>query len=185
MKGKKEKQEIPVEPAKAKKEPPKKRKQAKKSVSKAATPKPVAAKPKTEEIKPVDKIEQELVKAEPRKVETKILIDLKNAEIILEPSKRKKIRKIRVFVEGELTINNVDGFIQRIHLVFDDYDYVDFFLRKVVSLDLCFIQMLYHMKKSYAKKKKEVTIDSKLSSDLKKIIVQAGFEELMFIPKLV
>ena len=108
-----------------------------------------------------------------------------SADLILEPSKRKKIRKTRVFLEGELTINNVEGFIQRIHPIFESYDYVDFYLRKVTSLDLCFVQMLYHMQQSYGKKQKNVTIDSELSSDLKKIIVHAGFEELMFIPKLV
>lgn len=181
MKGKNEKQK----PAAIKKEEQKK---TTRQVKKAAVkPKPPATKDRVAKKKVVEQKpkKEELKKPEPTKSKKVVLIDLKNAEIILEPSKRKKIRKIRVFLEGELTINNVDAFMQRIHPVFKDYDYVDFSLRKVISLDLCFIQMLYHMKKNYGKKKKEVTVDSKLSSDLKKIIVQAGFEELMFIPKLV
>ncbi|MEQ9403810.1 MAG: hypothetical protein RIM99_09510 [Cyclobacteriaceae bacterium] len=110
---------------------------------------------------------------------------LRAAQFILEPSKRKKIRKTKVIMEGELTINNVDTFMELINPIFKDYDFVDFFLREVTSLDLSHIQMLYYYQNHHIKKGKTVTIDADLKSDLKKIIVSAGFKELMFIPKLV
>lgn len=183
MKGKRTKAEQPPKKSSAQAKKPKtqaKSKSAKAAASKVSAPKEVVATPAPEAAP--EQPQTQTVLPEESQAD---LIELKNADIILEPSKRKKIRKIRVFLEGELTINNVEGFMQRIHPIFNNFDYVDFYLRKVTSLDLSFIQMLYHFQKSYGKKKKEVTIDAELSSDLKKIIVHAGFEELMFIPKLV
>ncbi len=123
-------------------------------------------------------------KSTPKQTE-KELLTLRNAQLILEPSKRKTIRKTKVYLEGELTINNVDAFTQLIHPIFKDYDYVDFNLRSITTLDLCFIQMLYHFQQSYATRKKTVKVDSDMATEMKKIVINAGFEELMFIPKLV
>ena len=108
---------------------------------------------------------------------------LKNARLVLEPSKRRKIRKTKVFLEGDLNINNVEAFAEQIKPIFNDYDYVDFVLREVTSLDLCYIQLLFHFQRF--KKDKTVTIDSNISPEMKKVVINAGFEELMFIPKLV
>lgn len=110
---------------------------------------------------------------------------LRDAKLIIEPSKRKKIRKTKVIMEGDLNINNVDSFVQQVLPLFDNYDFVDFFLREVSSLDLCYIQMLYHFQVDQGKKGKTVTIDADLSTDFKKVIVNTGLKELMFIPKLV
>ncbi len=111
--------------------------------------------------------------------------NLRNAKLILEPSKRKKIRKTKVFLEGDLNINNVDAFMSQIEPIFDDYDFIDFFQREVTSLDLCHMQMLYYFQNHPTRKGKTVTVDSDLPSDLKKVVTNAGFKEFMFIPKLV
>ena len=110
---------------------------------------------------------------------------LRNASIIIEPSKRRKIRKTKVILEGELTINNVDAFMQQIDPIFEDYDYIDFFQRDVTSLDLSHIQMLRHFQNHPTKKSKTVTINSELPTEMKKLMINAGFKELLFIPKLV
>ena len=109
---------------------------------------------------------------------------LQKAALILEPSKRKKIRKTKVILEGELGIKNAAAFQKKIIPVFDDYDYVDFFLKDVTVLDLSYIQMLYYLKKHFQNHGKVIKIDSALSAEVKKIVVRAGFEELMFVPKL-
>ena len=149
------------------------------------------SKPKATRVAKKHESKQELVKA-PKKKERKIIAKagtnakngLRNARLILEPSKRKKIRKIKVILEGELNINNVDEFRLQIEPVFKDYDFIDFRQQEVTSLDLPHIQLMYYFQNHF-KKSKTVTIDSNLSVELKKIIVNAGFEELMFIPKLV
>ncbi|MEP5612535.1 MAG: hypothetical protein ABJP45_09815, partial [Cyclobacteriaceae bacterium] len=110
---------------------------------------------------------------------------LRNAKLILEPSKRKKIRKTKVILEGDLNINNVDAFMLEIEPIFDDYDFVDFFQREVTSIDLSHIQMLNYFKNHPARKGKTVTINSDVSPEMKKMVITVGFKDLLFIPKLV
>ncbi len=112
-------------------------------------------------------------------------IELRDALITLKPSKRKTIRKIKVILSGTLNITNVDQARESLLPVFEHFDYVDFHLQEIAALDLSFIQLLYHFKYGFSKKGKHVTIDSDLTGESRKIIVHAGFEELMFIPKLV
>lgn len=113
------------------------------------------------------------------------VIEMRDAKISLHPSKRKTIRKIKLILSGTLNITNVDQARSSLLPVFENFDYLDFQLKEVSSLDLSFIQLLYHFKYSFAQKGKNVTIDSELTGESRKIIVHAGFEELMFIPKLV
>lgn len=183
-------------PAKAKvMEQPKKKMVAKSKASKKLS----AAKPtKVKQPKAASKTQKKAVEAKtvktsvikkvkkestPKKIERSL--SLRNAKLILEPSKRKKIRKTKVVLEGDLSINNVDAFMSQIEPIFDDYDYVDFYQREVTALDLCHIQMLYYFKNHPTRKGKTVTINSELSTDLKKVVTNAGFKEFMFIPKLV
>ena len=112
-------------------------------------------------------------------------IEIKDAVIHLKPSRRKKIRKTKVLLEGSLTINNVNQFKEEVTPLFDSYDYVDFQLKNIDRLDLSYIQMLFHLKQFYGNRNKSVTIDSELSGEIKKVVVQSGFEDLMFLPKLV
>ena len=149
----------------------------------ASAPKRVikSRKPSSQTRKPVQKPSAAL---KPKKSLKRLPI-LRNAQLILEPSKRKKIRKIRVIMQGDLNINNVDAFRSEILPLFDQYDYIDFLQREVTSLDLCHIQLLYNFQAAPGLKGKTVTVDSDVSGDVKKLIVNAGFKELMFIPKLV
>ena len=119
----------------------------------------------------------------PKKQEKKPV--LRNANLILEPSKRQKIRKTKVILEGDLNINNVDAFMAEIDPIFDDYDFVDFFQREVTSIDLSHVQMLNYFKNHPTRKGKTVTINSEVSAEMKKVVIAAGLKELLFIPKLV
>ena len=160
-----------------------KAKTVKKTSAQKEVAKPVAKKKATKTPAKESKVKAKEVSSAPQ---PKIDVPkLRNAKLILEPSKRKKIRKIRVILEGDLTINNVDAFKTEIEPVFNDFDFVDFLHRDVTSLDLCHIQLMYQIQQHYETKSKTVTIDADLPTDLKKVVVNAGFKELMFIPKLV
>ena len=111
------------------------------------------------------------------------MIDDKGLLVWLKPSRRKTVRKTRVEVEGTLTINSARYFLQEIRPIFNKYDYVDFYLNQVESIDLSFIQSLYHLKTYYARQEKVVTVDAQLDDDLKKIITQSGFERLILKKK--
>lgn len=203
MKGKAEKEK--TVPAKPKKKQGQKV-LAKSSVAKELQAKKAAAKPtsaplKEKRAKRVTKVAGKVVVQ--KKVEKEVTIPqkksttsktktgaepvykLRNASLIVEPSKRKKIRKTKVIMEGDLNINNVDGFIQQIKPLFDDYDFIDFSMREANSLDLSYLQMLYYFQNHFVKKGKTVTIDADLTPEFRKIIINNGFKEFMFIPKLV
>ena len=100
--------------------------------------------------------------------------------VSLKPSRRKTIKKTKVLIEGNLTINTVKQFLEYVTAIFDDYDYVDFYMENIESLDLSFIQALYHLRELKAKSQKVVPIDAQLSDDLKKIITQSGFDKLVY-----
>ncbi len=108
------------------------------------------------------------------------VLDYRGILVSLKPSRRKTIKKTKVLIEGNLTINTVKQLLEYTASVFDNYDYVDFFLQNVESLDLSFMQALYHLREHKAKSQKVVTIDAQLSDDLKKIITQSGFDKLIF-----
>ncbi|MEL7145906.1 MAG: hypothetical protein AAFO69_06030 [Bacteroidota bacterium] len=110
-------------------------------------------------------------------------IDEKGLVVWVKPSRRKTIRKTRIEVEGTLTINSANFFVQQIKPVFENYDYVDFYLNNIETVDLSFIQSLYHLKTFFAAKDKNVTIDAQLTDDMKKIITQSGFEKLILKTK--
>jgi hypothetical protein len=112
-------------------------------------------------------------------------IELKDAKILLRPSKRKTVKKVKVVLEGNLSIINSKNFLKEIAPTFEDYDYIDFFLDNPTALDLSFIQSLYHLKTYYANQNKNVTIDSELPAEMKKVVVNSGFEDLIIVPKLV
>lgn len=107
-------------------------------------------------------------------------LDYRGLLVSLKPSRRKTIKKAKVLVEGSLTINTVNQFLEFIKDTFNRFDYVDFYLQNVELLDLSFVQALYHLKEAKAKIEKVVTIDAQLSDDLKKIITQSGFDKLIF-----
>ncbi len=108
------------------------------------------------------------------------VLDYRGLLVNLKPSRRKTIKKTKVLIEGNLTINTVKQFLEYVPDVFKSYDYVDFYLHNVESLDLSFIQSLYHLKNVKVNSEKEVTVDAQLSDDLKKIITQSGFDKLIF-----
>jgi len=112
-------------------------------------------------------------------------IKLNSATISFKPSLRKTVKKIKVILEGNLSINNSKAFIKQIQPVFEDFEKIDFHLTQVESIDLSFIQSLYHLKMLHGQEGKEVTIDSEISGDLKSMVINSGFEDLLFIPKLV
>lgn len=125
-------------------------------------------------------VEKGLMTTQVKSKEDLPVLDYRGLLVSLKPSRRKSIKKTKVLLEGSLTINNVKPFLEFIPDVFTNYDYVDFYLQNIDSLDLSFIQSLYHLKEVKAQSQKVVTIDAQLSDDLKKIITQSGFDKLIF-----
>lgn len=175
----------PKPKSKSKKDQLAKPKKARKSVKEKPSAKKKTTSKKSKKV--VETLEQ--VKVQQPKTQAVVnepkVIELNGARVSIIPSKRRTIRKTRVVLEGTLTVRIVKRFNEEITPVFSEYDYIDFYLKEVQELDLSLIQLLNHLKVYYADKGKVVTVDAELTSGLKKIVVQSGFENLMFIPKLV
>ena len=154
---------------------PKKKKDMPKAQSKAKpAPKETPVKEKVEEVV----IEQVTEVSEPELRET--ILDLKKMyTITIQPSKRKKVKKTKVIMEGDLTILEMQSIKDELVPLFDVYDFVDIVLNNVGKLDLSCVQMLYAMKSHYASIGKTVTVDSELPAELKTIINRAGFSDVL------
>ncbi len=108
----------------------------------------------------------------------------KNFQIHVKPSKRKKIRKVKVTLEGELNIYNVKEIREAVLPIFSDYDFIDFYLDNIREIDFSFIQFLYYIQSIKAEENKTVTIDCRLSTEIKQMVTFLGYNDLLIKPKL-
>lgn len=102
----------------------------------------------------------------------------------IKPSRRKKVKKVKVVLGGKLVLRNVEYVKEMTLPLFDSYDYVDFVLNEVEDLDLTCIQLLHYYKALFQGENKQVTIDAELDNDLKEIITISGHKDLLIKPKL-
>lgn len=137
---------------------------------------------KIDQLIPEVKEEKKEVKVKKEKKVVKIKSDenlpKESFSLVITPSRRKKVKKVKVGLEGDLTIVNVLKMKQDIIPVFEDYDYVDFTLNNVENIDSSCIQLLLALKTHYKTKNKEVTVKIDIQKELKNILSNAGFSSL-------
>ena len=109
---------------------------------------------------------------------------LREATLTVEPSRRKKVQKVRILLEGKLTIESVELFIDKMETVSGDYEQIDIFLSNIQGIDLTYTQALHHLKTYLEQMGKSITIDADLSAEHKKLVIQCGFSKLFFRQKL-
>lgn len=112
--------------------------------------------------------------------ETVVAAKTENVKITMQPSKRTKIKKTKIFLEGELDINNVDTVREELNEAISTYDHVDVCLQNVTQLDLSCIQLLYIFNKAFSNEAKEVTIKADLPVEIKGVVANCGFTDLLF-----
>lgn len=141
--------------------------------------------PKVEEkaIKKEAEKKQESVQA--KAVETKAPVEKKEEAstlgFIVEPSRRKSVKKAKVFIEGELSIYNTQELLSKIKEVLNQYDMVDFKIRNVKDIDLSAVQVLYYVKKHHEESDKQLTFQiEELGMELKSLLVKTKYNKLLF-----
>jgi len=112
-------------------------------------------------------------------------INNESIKVLFKPSKRKKVRKIMLTIEGEFTINNINLVYETIPSVFANYDNVSIKLKNINQIDLTAIQFLHSLKTIYETKGKVISIDSQLSKDDTFLMACAGFSDLIIKQPLV
>lgn len=100
-------------------------------------------------------------------------------KVNLTPSKRKKVRKVKVEIEGDLSIINIYKVKKEIISVFENFDVVDINLDKIVNMDMSCVQLLLAVKMYYSSLDKEITLRINLPEELKSVIANSGFKSLI------
>lgn len=107
-------------------------------------------------------------------------VKMENIKITMQPSKRTKIKKTKILLEGELNINHVNILREELIVAINTYDYVDVCLKNVTQLDLSCIQLLYIFRNTFSGNNKEITINADLPKEIKDVASNAGFAGLLF-----
>lgn len=136
--------------------------------------------PEIKNAKDKNKVEVKIERKNKPKSELKNIED-ETFKIWFTPSRRKKVKKVKVNLEGDLTIVNIEKVKESIAPVFDSYDYVDFVLENVSNIDVSCIQFLLAVDAHSKSIKKEVTVKANLSKGLKTLVSNAGFNPLILI----
>lgn len=99
--------------------------------------------------------------------------------VIITPSLRKKVRKVKIEIEGDVSITNIYKIKNEIIPILENYDFIDFNLDKIENLDICCVQLLLAIKMYFNAMEKEVNLKINLPDGLKNIISNAGFKSLL------
>ena len=100
--------------------------------------------------------------------------------VVIEPSRRKAVKKTKITLEGELTIGHSSDIHAKIAPILEEYEQFSFSLKEVQELDLSIIQMLYSYKAELEKIGKTVNISADLSRELKQLVQTNGFAPLLY-----
>tara|TARA_B100000809_G_scaffold195410_1_gene194791 strand:- start:12602 stop:13063 length:462 start_codon:yes stop_codon:yes gene_type:complete len=83
---------------------------------------------------------------------------VKNEEVIfiVEPSRRKAVKKAKVYLGGKLNLNNSTYIYSRFKYLLTIYNILDFKFKDVEELDISSIQIFYFFKTIFSTEGKEV-----------------------------
>ncbi len=110
---------------------------------------------------------------------TEKIITENNLKISLFPSKRKKVRKINVVIEGGFNITNIQVIKDNCFKLLQYFDMLNITLKNITDIDLTGIQLLQVLNSSSEFMQKTISIESELSKDDKALIMSAGMMELV------
>lgn len=116
-----------------------------------------------------------------KKGQEKTVEEHQGIRIIIEPSRRKKVKKVTVYLEGEIDIQNAEFLSNKIKEVIATFDIIDVKLREVEGLDLTAIQILYYFTNFYNKGKKTISFHiENLPMNIKTLLVKTKYNKLLF-----
>jgi ABC-type transporter Mla MlaB component len=105
----------------------------------------------------------------------------KEVTFIVEPSRRKSVKKATVIIEGKLNINTSAFIAQQIKAVLKDYDILDFKLQNIIEIDMTSIQVLYYYKTVFNRLNKQISLQADgLSLEMKKLLMKTKYNKILF-----
>lgn len=104
--------------------------------------------------------------------------------ITFTPSKRKKVKKVNITLEGEIGITTVAEIKPLLEDCIAEHDVIDLNLKNISAIDLTGIQLLFLLSQKNPESRASVTIDSELNKEDLDVMKTAGFHQLIIKPKL-
>ena len=102
---------------------------------------------------------------------------MKDLSISIREKGKKEDRTAEISLEGDLTIAHVDNFRDKLLDVMENYPKMELKVQNVESIDLSIIQLLVSAGKTMGPEK--FRMSAHLSDDLKKLMLHAGFDEVL------
>jgi hypothetical protein len=106
-------------------------------------------------------------------------IEQNNIKISLVPSKRKKVKKVNVIVEGEFNINTAGIVKENCSKLLKHFEFVRITLKNIVDIDLAAIQLLHLLSTSSDFPQRTITIDSELSKEDRSLVSSSGLTDVL------
>jgi len=101
-------------------------------------------------------------------------IESRNLRLSLVPSKRKKVKKVNMIIEGEFNIGNADLVMENYEKLREHFDFISISLRNIDDIDLAAVQLLRMLKCFQEFSQKTITIDSELSQEKRNLLSVSG-----------
>ena len=101
-------------------------------------------------------------------------IESRNLRLSLVPSKRKKVKKINMIIEGEFNVGNADLVLENYEKLREHFDFISISLRNIDDIDLAAVQLLRMLKCFQEFSQKTITIDSELSQEKRNLLSVSG-----------
>lgn len=112
------------------------------------------------------------------------VIEFSNIKLSLVPSKRKKVKKINIIIEGNFNVTNVSNVKDQCQRLLQYFDVINISLKNIEDIDLASIQLLHLLSSKSELMQKTITIESDLSKDNRALLIGAGLLDVLIKTKL-
>jgi len=113
--------------------------------------------------------------------ELKLTNDNEDVVFVVEPSKRKMVRKAKVALEGRLNLYNAAFISEKIGELVGQYDILDFKLQGITEIDLSALQTMHYYKTVFGPQQKSISFQSAdLPAEVSTIINKCKYNRVLF-----
>lgn len=108
------------------------------------------------------------------------VIERNNIKMSILPSKRKRVKKVNVTIEGSFNISSVSFVEENCRKLLQQFDHLGFSFKNIDDIDLAVLQLMYVLQNSPLFSQKTVTVDlADINPELKKLIANSGMANLL------
>jgi len=120
------------------------------------------------------------VKVVKKELEKKVQ-QFQGVSLTVEPSRRKKVKKATLIIEGEIDILKAEFLTEKIKEAITTFDIIDVKFKNVEALDLSAVQIMYYFSAIYNSGGKSISFQiENLPMSLKTLLVKTKYNKILF-----